>query len=272
MKFYINCIGFYFTMAQPLKKTYTITFGDVAENHARMQKIGTLAEKGYSCQQLEDLGEKLTARGLDCEIVRLDRYWQGNEEEKVPEASVLVIRKGVQHILDVENTATLMAEHDCLAMDKHALMRGKVVNKHARWNLCFADEDQDPLYQDGKGRIVAYRHIPMTQQIRERVAEWMEDELLNGEANYYYDISKCGIGYHGDAERRKVVAMRMGESMPLYFQWFQRSNPVGDRVKIDLHDGDMYVMSEAAVGFDWLKKVKPTLRHSTGCDKFTVLK
>jgi len=26
------------------------------------------------------------------------------------------------------------------------------------------------------------------------------------------------------------------------------------------------------VGFDWLKKKIPTLRHATGCDKFTVLK
>jgi hypothetical protein len=31
----------------------------------------------------------------------------------------------------------------------------------------------------------------------------------------------------------------------------------------------MYIMSEKAVGFDWLKKIKPTLRHSTGCAKFT---
>jgi hypothetical protein len=28
-------------------------------------------------------------------------------------------------------------------------------------------------------------------------------------------------------------------------------------------------MSEKAVGFDWLKKITPTLRHSTGCSKFT---
>ena len=67
-------------MTQSLKKTYTITFGDVAENHARMQKVGILAEKGYSCQQLEDLGEKLITHGLDCEIVRLDRYWQGDKD------------------------------------------------------------------------------------------------------------------------------------------------------------------------------------------------
>lgn len=253
-----------------MQKTYTITFGDVAENHARMQKIGELAKHGYSCQQLEFLAESISSIGLDCEIVRLDRFWEG--EGEVEEASVLVIRRGVQYILCEENTESLMAEHDGLTMDKHALMRGKVVNKHARWNLCFAEEDQEPLYEDGKGRIVAYKHIPLTQTIRERVAMWMDDGLLNGEANYYYDISKCGIGFHGDAERRKVVAMRMGASMPLYFQWFQRSQPVGERVKIELHDGDMYVMSEVAVGFDWMKKVKPTLRHATGCDKFTVLK
>ena len=97
-------------------------------------------------------------------------------------------------------------------------------------------------------------------------------EELNGEANYYYDMSKCGIGYHGDAERKKVIAMRMGQSMPLYYQWFQNSKPVGERIKIELGDGDMYVMSEKAVGTDWLKKKTPTLRHATGCDKFTVIK
>lgn len=157
-------------------------------------------------------------------------------------------------------------------MDKKARMRGKVVNKNARWNLCFAEFDQEPDYENGKGRVVAYKHIPLTQKVRKQIADWTKDELLNGEANYYYDISVCGIGYHGDGERKKVFAMRMGESMPLYYQWFQKSVPVGERIKVELHDGDMYCMSEKAVGFDWLKKNIPTLRHSTGCDKFTVIK
>lgn len=253
-----------------MSKVYTVTFGDVAENHARMQKIGTLAENGYSVQQVTALHQKLSAEGLQCELVDLSSRWVG--EGVVEEACVLVIRRGVQFILGEKDTSSLMHEHDGLTMDKHALMRGRVVNKHARWNLCFAEEDQEPVYEDGKGRIVAYKHIPLTQRVREKVAEWMEEGLLNGEANYYYDISKCGIGFHGDAERRKVVAMRMGASMPLYYQWYQRSAPVGERVKIELHDGDMYVMSEKSVGFDWMKKIKGTLRHATGCDKFKVIK
>ena len=250
-----------------LKRVYTVTFGDVAENHVRMQKIGVLATSGYSVEKVAALGQKLTEEGLTCETVDLSNHWLG--EGIVEKATVLVIRRGVQHIIKNENTKALMREHDELAKDKKALMRGKVVNKHARWNLCFAEEDQEPDYEEGKGRIVAYKHIPLTQLVRERVSEWMEEGLLNGEANYYYDISKCGIGFHGDAERRKVVAMRMGESMPLYFQWFQHSQPVGDKVKIDLNDGDMYIMSGKSVGFDWLKKNTPTLRHATGCSKFT---
>ena len=104
------------------------------------------------------------------------------------------------------------------------------------------------------------------------LAEWTDDELLNGEANYYYDVSKCGIGYHGDGERKKVFAVRMGPTegaMPLYYQWYHRSEKVGPRIQLDLCDGDMYMMSAKAVGFDWLKKNILTLRHATGCDKFT---
>jgi len=250
------------------QKTYTITFGDVAENHARMQKIGTLHENGYSLETLQKVHEQLTSEGVTCELYALHQY----VDIEVEEAYVLVMRKGVQHVLQTDGTKEMMAENDALDMDKHALMKGRVVNKHARWNLCFAEEDQEPDYESGKGRIIAWKHLPLMQHVREKIAEWTEDVLLNGEANYYYDISKCGIGFHGDAERKKVVAMRMGASMPLYYQWYQRSETVGPRIQLDLHDGDMYMMSEKAVGFDWMKKIVPTLRHATGCDKYTVVK
>jgi len=257
-----------------MKKTQvsTITFGDVAENHARMQKIGTLHEHGYSVATLQALGEKLQRIGLTTEYVSL--HTRPGYEVPLPEAGVLIIRKGVQHILGSETTQLLQDEHEPLDVDKKAFMKGRVVNKHARWNLCFDDVDQEPDYETGKGRIVSYAHLPWTQRIRETIAMWTEDELLKGEANYYYDLSKCGIGYHGDGERRKVFAVRFGasEQAPLYYQWFQDSVPIGERIQLVLGDGDMYVMSEKAVGFDWLKKKIPTLRHATGCDKFTVLK
>jgi len=241
-------------------KVYTITYGDVAENHAKMQKIGTLHENGYSIELLEKIQIKLTELGLVTELIDLNEGMDLSFEK----AKVLVVRRSVQFILGEETTQHIIEENDALEMDKKAFMRGRVVNKIARWNLCFADEDQEPNYEDGKGRIVAWHHIPRMSRIRQVIAEWTEDVLLNAEANYYYDITKCGIGFHGDAERRKVVAIRMGASMPLYYRWYQNSVPVSEPIKIMLNDGDMYIMSEKAVGFDWLKKKTPTLRHATG--------
>ena len=251
-------------MSTELKKVYTITFGDVAENHAKMQKIGTLHENGYSIEHIEKIQKKLNELGLTTEMVDLNVGFDASFEA----AKVLVIRRGAQFILG-EETCGLIEENDNLTMDKKAFMKGKVVNKVARWNLCFADEDQEPNYEDGKGRIVSWGRIPKMAKIRQVISEWTEDVLLNGEANYYYDITKCGIGFHGDGERKKVFAVRMGETMSLYFKWFQNSLPIGEPFEVVLNDGDMYIMSEKAVGFDWLKKKTATLRHSTGCSKFT---
>ena len=246
-------------------KTYTITFGDVAENHAKMQKIGSLHESGYSIEKLEEVQSKLNGLGLTTEMIDLNVGF----DDEFEKGKVLVIRRGGQFILGEEDFNGMMGENDELCHDKMALMRGKVVNKIARHNLCFADDDQEPDYTDGKGRIVSWGRVRRISRIREVISEWTDDVLLNGEANYYYDISKCGIGFHGDGERKKVFAIRMGETLPLYFQWFQQSSPVGPHFEIVLNDGDMYIMSEKAVGFDWLKKIKPTLRHATGCQKYT---
>ena len=131
----------------------TITLGDIAENHAGMQKIGTLHDKGYSVEKLIALGETLREVGLTTEYVSLDAHWVG--DGAVDPAGVLIIRKGVQHILGTEDTIPLQDEHKDLDVDKMAFMRGRVVNKRARWNLCFDDEDQEPNYEEGMGRIVS---------------------------------------------------------------------------------------------------------------------
>ena len=254
--------------------TYTITFGDVAENHAGMQKIGALHERGFTLDELTALQGKLDAQGLATQIHRLsDVVRTAVPELTVEDAHVLVIRKGVQYILHGNrsgDTSRVMQENRDLQQDTKALMRGRVVNKRARYNLCFAEFDQEPDYEVGKGRVVSYDRVPLVSMIRNTISAWC-GYVLNGEGNYYYDHRQCGIGYHGDSERRKVFAIRMGHPMPLYFQWFHRSEPVGPRIQLDLDDGDMYVMCEKSVGSDWKRRVIPTLRHATGSDKYTVL-
>ena len=71
-----------------------------------------------------------------------------------------------------------------------------------------------------------------------------------------------------DSERKMVACIRLGASTPLHYQWFVQGAPVGKRVKLLLNHGDFYIMSEKATGFDWKKRIIPTLRHAAGADKF----
>jgi len=112
--------------------------------------------------------------------------------------------------------------------------------------------------------------LPLLSNVRDKLVEIIGKPAkgLVAEGNYYYDINKCGIGFHGDAERKKVIGIRVGATLPLHYQWFKESKPISERVKLSLNHGDIYLMSEKAVGTDWKKKKIPTLRHAAGCEKF----
>jgi hypothetical protein len=186
-------------------------------------------------------------------------------------AYVLVLKNGVSALLG--SSAALHEEHSNLEVDKKAYMYGRVVSKKARWNLCFDTAGHEPDYERGKGRVVAYDDVPLTKRLKESFSEWFGEKARNlkGEGNYYYDVTKCGIGFHGDTERRKVVAVRLGASLPLHFQWFHEGSAVGQRIILPLDDGDIYLMSEKAVGTDWKTQRIPTLRHATGSSAYTTL-
>lgn len=137
------------------------------------------------------------------------------------------------------------------------------------WNLCFADFDQKPVYEDGKGTIVNFEHVPLLSTLRENISKLAKRPNLYAESNYYYDPKTCGIGYHGDTERRIVIGARLGQKTPLVFQWYHKFSRIGDPIPINLEHGDIYIMSDKATGNDWKSSSKYTLRHAAGCGKYT---
>lgn len=240
----------------------TITFGDQAENHAGMQKIGKMADEGFSIKDLKKACSKLKEDGYECELIHLNKYLPSQLTSE--DAMVLVVREGVTNFL--VDPDELLEEMSDLEWDTKAKMRGRVVNKRARYNLCFDKKGQSPDYENGKGRIVSFEDTPLLREVVEMLPDTLGEKAssLKAEGNLYYDLEKCGIGFHGDAERKKVVALRLGESMPLYYQWWYKSLPISKRVELEIRHGDFYVMSEKATGNDWMKKNTPTLRHSVG--------
>lgn len=246
----------------------TITFGDVAENHVRMEKIGTMAEKGFDEAEMRFAEAFFRERGCAIESVDLRTALPVELQCEVGYASILVVREGLR-AFGVEADA-LRAELVGLTWDTKALMKGRVVNKHARHNLCFSEVGHEPDYENGKGRVVGYGDVALLDTVRRQLVDAVGESArdLKAEGNLYFNPKICGIGFHGDAERRKVIAVRLGASMPLHYLWHKRSVAVGQRVELMLNHGDVYIMSEKAAGTDWMKKVIPTLRHAAGAAKF----
>ena len=163
-------------------------------------------------------------------------------------------------------------------------VRGKRMNKRARTNLCFVDgREQEPAVFEGKGSIYDLKKMEFlnkgVERLREEIANGLIEigsktkvEINVVEGNRYYNLKNTGIGFHGDTERVVVICISIGcDNYPMRWQWFKDGMPLGKSIDITLNNGDVYIMSEKAVGADWKLRSKYTLRHSAGALKYRSL-
>ena len=244
-----------------MESTLTLTICECSENHVGMEKNGKKSKTGFN----KDIIDKLVNEYCDKEIERIDltKYLKNSEYSEY--AELLIIRNAV------ENHKTIYNELINLEWDKkyYCTRRKKVLNKLARSNLCFDNYNQNPDYENKKGRIVSYENVPNFNKEKNKICNIL-NEYLKCEGNKYDDI-KQGIGWHGDSERSKVIGFRFGKPMTLCFNWFNNCSPIGEMLKTTINSGDIYIMSEKVVGNDWKKKSLFTLRHSAGHEKYTNL-
>ncbi len=257
------------------KTTITLTFGDAGENHVGMEQLGECGQigSGFTCEELRAI--------YDCfkdSVVINPEYYVLNDllDQKDTSPAALLVLRGF-----VADHADLFREMNELEWDTKYfdVRRNRVLNKRARANLMLLEGvSRAPDYENRKGTIVDISKLPGLSELKATI-EYMGRLLIVNkfrglvcEGNKYRSIRTCGIGYHGDTERRKVIGVRLGATMPLHFQWFHKGEPVGDNFLVRLHGGDLYIMSEKAVGHDWRDDDVCALRHAAGCDKYVVLK
>lgn len=251
------------------REAICITLGEQSENHAGMKMYGDgLSESGYSIKELEKIKKKYKGKS---ELIRLNDFL--NEEDKdVEESCVLILRKGVDVLLEkwYVNAELVYDELMDLEWDKkyYDTRRQKVLNKRARWNLCFGEKGNDEDYENKIGRVVSYDDVVFLSMWKKEVERLVGEDNLECEGNRYYNLEKCGIGYHGDGERKKVIGANFGASREIVWIWYERSERISEKVKVRIENGDMYIMSEKASGYDWKKRSKKTLRHAAGCEKY----
>lgn len=261
-------------------KIITLTYGDCAENHVGMQQLGKKEDRGFSLDELKKLCVKMKKDGANCEIIILNDYLSDELKKKVDNiGGVFVLRNGIDFLFGEEGIKDRMyVEQNSLEWDKKYWdnRRKKILNKIKRSNLCYDNFEQKSDLENGKGSVVHFDRVPLTKKLRELIGGMLgkSGENLRCEGNNYYDIKsgKCGIGWHGDKERSKVVGVRLGVSGSLCYVWCNDGEEVSDRIKINLEGGDIYVMSEKSVGNDWLSRKKITLRHGMETVEGKILK
>jgi hypothetical protein len=239
--------------------TFTLTYGNRAENHKGMQIIGKKLDKGLSNENLYNIQHFFHRKGFDTTMIKLDEYLDSERSDKGEDALLLVVKNGTSHFVDVDE---LYREVDKTPKDTKALMYGRVVNKKARHNNCFSDFSQEARIEEGKGTVINFKDVPLINKIREELQTIIEVEGLQCEGNYYYDLEKTYIGFHGDTEREIVIGVRLGADYNIYYRWYKNNLPVGRLFKLNLQHGDIYFMSDKTTGNDWKYKNIYTLRHA----------
>ncbi len=250
-------------------KRYAITFGETAILHAGSSEIGSIREHGFSVEELKKIKEKIKHKS---ELIILSNILPQNIQ-KENEAATLIIRDGVNLLLGSDKTKKLLKEQSNIEYDKKYFdkRRNKTLNKRARYNIVFGDEEVIHSDDYKKFSIVPFTKLKYLNKIRKNLINILGEKAknLNAEGNYYFD-NKCGIGFHGDSERKIVICLSLGESSIIRYNWRMAgsSERYGSNIDLKINNGDIYIMSEKATGFDWKKRSKVRIVHAAGSEKY----
>ena len=293
----------------------SLTCAPGGENHRGNQLIGRMPVKGegFTATDIDEgLGPNFSAimgeenvEVIDLNANSLDKIINMLPDEY--QARVILLRNWVQSNLGQKKSEEIYGEMYKDHWDSKYLdpnkdkrdengdkiigkdgkpLKGRVLNKHARRNICYvAGMNQTANYDEGEGTIVDLK----SKAVLYRAIELLKTQIAAGlvkidsktkveinvvEGNRYYKLYTTGIGFHGDTERVVVICITIGGggNYPMRWQWFKDGLPVGEPIDVELNDGDVYIMSEKAVGADWKKKSMYTLRHAAGAEKYRTLK
>jgi hypothetical protein len=287
------------------KERFSLTCAPGGENHAGMEIIGRMPVKGegFTATDLEGLSPYFMDLGHNSSVLNLNELGDVNKIKEFSiddQARVIILRNWVQRAFEDSTVQEIYKELTADKWDAEYLdpnkyrteivdgvetkVRGKRMNKLARTNLCYvAGREQEPEVMKGKGRIVDLKKKIMLYQVVESLKKMIADGLIAidskskveinvVEGNRYYNLKKTGIGFHGDTERVVVICISIGcDNYPMRWHWFKDGMPVGKPIDITLNCGDVYIMSEKAVGAEWKMRSLYTLRHSAGIKKYTSL-
>ena len=260
----------------PAISRYAITFGEVAILHVGGQELGEgkMRDEGFTVAELQVARDRINATGGSAQLVMLSDALPAGELRDAHEAAVLHVRGGVGTMLaDAGAANRMLGEQKEVAYDTkfwHARQR-KTMNKRARHNVLFGVEAQEASEDYQRCTVAPFSSVPTLEALRQALPMWLGPKatLPYAEGNHYFE-ARSGIGFHGDAERKIVICASLGTTSTLRYQWRcpGSSEPFGPRIDLEVRHGDVYVMSEKATGFDWMRRSQYRVVHAAGHAKY----
>jgi alkylated DNA repair dioxygenase AlkB len=253
---------------------YAITFGEAAIVHIGSAEIGKMKKEGFTVKELLEIQSKFDT---GAEFIDLSSKLP-KKLRKDNMAGVLVIRDGLNKIFNRKKAADkFLNEQKEISYDKkyYCTRTKKTKNKQARYNIVFGDENIQASEDYKTFTIKSFNDLKYLRKLRKKLGKVLgvKAKKLNAEGNFYYS-DKSGIGFHGDAERKIVVCLSLGDPTTLRYCWRESGNSqlYGKPIDIEINHGDIYIMSEKATGFDWRSRSKTRLVHAAGNKKYLVHK
>lgn len=252
-------------MAEDSPASYTLLIVDRAAREGapdgQAQSMGTNRGQGYSAQKLRQIHATLSQSGdVPSRLYELNPLCTKVATE---DACVLVIK------LPRETADGALREmRDSVKYSLYKRSYGRTVRAKSR-NISYVSNFSAPEDPDTNAPSVTdWQDLPYCRQVQQFVNGVLSDtEAEHAVAIRYEDYRRCGIRWHGDAERSKTLVARLGPNSkhhPFYLMWYKNNIPISDPFPILLEHGDVCIPSHKAVGSDFKRSSIPTLRHATG--------
>lgn len=193
--------------------------------------------------ELDDIQEYFTKKESRTYLMNLKKH------DDEPDARVLLVKNGIKWI---------GANKEKLYEEISAIDKSHMVRKSLCWSYCATN----------------LKRLPELGKIQQGI-DCMANQLgmphltgLLAEASVY-ENDFSGERYRGDDHGNSpVIGCNLGNDQFICFRSFFRHEMYGNEIKIKLEHGDMYFLSEEAVGIGWRKTNTMAFRRRLGTDKF----
>lgn len=250
-----------------------LMFCDIANHGDKMQNVGLICDSGFTNENLSLYQKNL---GSDIATIYNVKDCLPRTLMEIPDCYVLVIKDYFEDYVDdlwetlMTNEASQGTKITGVNWDSTRIKDGKIINNNLGYKLIFTDLRGSWKYPfspyDNRGTVYNSNFLPSLSHIQTTLQAQL-GYLPVVDGTLYYNTDECFTPLHQVKDRKKLVGLGLGETVPLQFKWFHSNIPCSETMSIPIDHGDLYIISQAAAGIHKEKQTKLFLKYGVGNNK-----